>query len=77
MGVTLLERAARPGGRARSREHDGWIFNQGAHALYRGGAAEQVLGELGVRLTAVSRACAALRYGATTCIAFRPARRRC
>lgn len=41
----------RLGGRARSDRHDGFTFNRGPHALYRGGAAEGVLGELGIRPT--------------------------
>ena len=36
------------GGRARTDERNGFRFNQGAHALYLGGHAERVLGELGV-----------------------------
>src|SRR5215470_1689466 len=45
--VELIERAAEPGGRARTQERAGFFFNQGAHALYAGGAA-QALRELGV-----------------------------
>jgi phytoene dehydrogenase-like protein len=37
-----------PGGRARTDERGGFLFNQGAHALYVGGHAERVLGELGI-----------------------------
>ncbi|MDA8039113.1 MAG: FAD-dependent oxidoreductase [Actinomycetota bacterium] len=37
------------GGRARSDERDGFIFNQGPHALYRAGAGVGVLDRLGVR----------------------------
>ena len=37
-----------PGGRARTDERNGFLFNQGAHALYRGGHAERVLGDLGI-----------------------------
>lgn len=37
-----------PGGRARTDDRGGFLFNQGAHALYRGGKAEQVLAELGI-----------------------------
>lgn len=39
------------GGRARSDERDGFIFNRGPHALYRGGAAERVLDGFGITLT--------------------------
>jgi protoporphyrinogen oxidase len=46
--VTLLERGAAVGGLARTAKHDGFSFNRGAHALYRGGAAQSVLEELGV-----------------------------
>ncbi len=44
--VLLLEQSDEPGGRARSRVKDGFIFNLGGHALYRG--AQEVLSELGV-----------------------------
>ena len=37
------------GGRARSDEHDGFILNQGPHALYRAGLGVGVLGRLGVK----------------------------
>lgn len=47
--VTLLERAPRLGGRAATIRERGYFFNLGPHALYRGGAANRVLGELGVR----------------------------
>ncbi len=47
--VTVYERARELGGRARTR-HDGeFAFNQGAHALYAGGAGMRVLRELGIR----------------------------
>jgi phytoene dehydrogenase-like protein len=36
------------GGRARTDERGGYLFNQGAHALYRGGEAWRILRELGV-----------------------------
>jgi phytoene dehydrogenase-like protein len=36
------------GGRARTDERGGYRFNQGPHALYRGGEAWRILGELGV-----------------------------
>ncbi|MBX3233052.1 MAG: FAD-dependent oxidoreductase [Labilithrix sp.] len=44
--VTVLERAQEVGGRAASRTHAGFSFNQGLRALYRGGPAESVLREL-------------------------------
>jgi phytoene dehydrogenase-like protein len=37
-----------PGGRARTDERDGFRFNQGPHALYRGGEGRRVLGRLGI-----------------------------
>lgn len=46
--VLLLEGGAEPGGLARSRTQDGFVFNRGAHALYRGGAAQAVLSSLGI-----------------------------
>lgn len=48
--VTVLERAAQLGGRARSDRSHGFSVNRGPHALYRGGAAQRVLGRLGVEL---------------------------
>jgi hypothetical protein len=47
--VTVLEAAARLGGRARTDEHEGFRFNHGPHALYGGGAGARVLDALGVR----------------------------
>ena len=46
--VALFERSATLGGRAATTDHDGFLFNRGAHALYTGGAASEVLRELGV-----------------------------
>jgi len=46
--VVVLEKGATAGGRARTRTKNGYHFNVGAHALYRGGAARAVLDELGV-----------------------------
>ena len=45
--VVLVE-AHRPGGRARTDSRGGYLFNQGPHALYRGGPAWRILRELGV-----------------------------
>lgn len=39
-----------PGGRARTDERRGFRFNQGPHALYAGGRAEEVLRDLGIGL---------------------------
>lgn len=52
--VSLLERMAEPGGRARTRDDKGFLFNMGPHALYRSGAAEAALAELGVAVPGAS-----------------------
>jgi phytoene dehydrogenase-like protein len=49
--TVVLERASRLGGRAATDESRGFLFNHGAHALYRGGAAARVLRDLGVHWT--------------------------
>jgi phytoene dehydrogenase-like protein len=46
--VTLLERSSEPGGRARTLDREGFLFNVGPHALYRRGAGRALLRELGV-----------------------------
>lgn len=46
--VSLFERADEPGGRASTTTHEGYRFNQGPHALYRGGEANAVLRRLGI-----------------------------
>ncbi len=46
--VGLFEQAQALGGRARTKEQNGFYFNLGPHALYRGGAGFAVLGELGI-----------------------------
>lgn len=51
LSVTVLEKARDIGGRAITRDHQGFQFNLGPHALYRGGAAFQTLQELGITLT--------------------------
>lgn len=48
VSVTVYEHRNRPGGRATTDERDGYRFNQGPHALYRGGPATEVLAELGI-----------------------------
>jgi phytoene dehydrogenase-like protein len=48
--VTVLEAGAAPGGLARSTVRDGFTFNRGGHALYRGGAAQEVLEVLDVEV---------------------------
>ena len=47
--VAVFEKAATAGGRARSLTRDGFVLNQGPHALYLAGAGRRMLGELGVR----------------------------
>jgi len=47
--VTVVEGAAHPGGRARSRHREGIDLNLGPHALYRAGGGLDVLRGLGVR----------------------------
>ena len=46
--VTLLDAAARPGGRAQTRREGGYAINQGPHALYLGGAFRKALDRIGV-----------------------------
>jgi phytoene dehydrogenase-like protein len=46
--VTLLEARSEPGGRARTAEQDGFLLNEGPHALYRQGEGLAVLRELGI-----------------------------
>jgi phytoene dehydrogenase-like protein len=48
--VEVLERSSHLGGRGSTSVRDGFHFNQGPHALYRGGAGEAVLQELGVQI---------------------------
>ncbi|HKS29350.1 MAG TPA: NAD(P)/FAD-dependent oxidoreductase [Pyrinomonadaceae bacterium] len=50
--VILLEKSNHAGGRAITQEQgNGYLFNLGPHALYRKGAAQRVLRELGVKWT--------------------------
>jgi phytoene dehydrogenase-like protein len=46
--VTVFEGGKEVGGRARTQDRGGFLFNQGAHALYTGGAAGRVLQALEV-----------------------------
>lgn len=46
--VAVLERASTLGGRAATHDFDGFRLNIGPHALYRGGAGNAVLKDLGV-----------------------------
>jgi phytoene dehydrogenase-like protein len=47
--VTLLEARQHEGGRARTARVDGFLLNQGAHALYRGGPAWAALTGFGIQ----------------------------
>jgi phytoene dehydrogenase-like protein len=46
--VTVFEKAPSLGGRAATKESDGFMFNRGIHALYTGGVASRTLEELGI-----------------------------
>lgn len=48
--VVVREKRGVVGGDARSVQNDGFTFNQGPHALYRGGPAERILSDLGVSI---------------------------
>lgn len=48
VAVELFEAAADLGGRARTKEADGFFLNQGPHALYSGGALKRELDRLGI-----------------------------
>ena len=48
--VRVLEQSHALGGRARTKQQDGFYLNIGPHALYRGGRGIEVLGELGVKV---------------------------
>lgn len=64
VGVTVFEKSAELGGRAVSQVQNGFIFNRGIHALYTGGAASDVLRELGIAYRAHSpQALSVLRAG--------------
>jgi len=47
--ATLVLEAHLPGGRAQITQRDGFVFNRGGHALYKGGAGWEVLRNLGIR----------------------------
>ena len=49
--VTLFEKAPDVGGRAITHHYGDFLFNQGPHALYRGGAAIKILRELGIEFS--------------------------
>jgi protoporphyrinogen oxidase len=46
--VSLFEKASEPGGRARTRNVQGFLLNQGPHALYRNGAFKRELDRLDI-----------------------------
>jgi phytoene dehydrogenase-like protein len=48
VAVTLFEKASHVGGRATTQNEEGYCFNRGIHALYAGGAASEVLQDLGI-----------------------------
>ncbi len=48
--VVVHEKRSTLGGDARSVNKSGFTFNQGPHALYRGGPAERILTEIGVNI---------------------------
>jgi len=48
MTVRLFEQSHTLGGRAQTKQQDGFYLNVGPHALYRGGRGIEVLSELGV-----------------------------
>ncbi len=52
LDVTLFEKSTQLGGRAATQNFEGYCFNRGIHALYCGGALEDVLRELGVTYSA-------------------------
>lgn len=54
VAVTLFEKASGLGGRAATQTEAGFSFNRGIHALYTGGAASEILGELGITYRAGS-----------------------
>lgn len=49
--VTLLEKSRQLGGRATTQQKEGFLFNQGPHALYIQGAGYAILKELGVPIS--------------------------
>jgi phytoene dehydrogenase-like protein len=60
--VTLFEKASHLGGRASTQYFDGYSFNRGIHALYTGGAASQVLEDLGIPYSGHSPADVSILY---------------
>lgn len=58
---TVVLEAHRPGGRAQTSEHDGFVFNRGIHAQFLAGEGKSVLDTLGVRLAGAAPPLAAYR----------------
>jgi phytoene dehydrogenase-like protein len=54
--TVVFEAAHEPGGRARTRQADGFSLNQGPHALYRKGMFRQTLKRLGVPISGAAPA---------------------
>lgn len=48
--VVVLEKTDKFGGRAATVQKNGALFNLGSHALYRGGKADQIFREMGLKL---------------------------
>lgn len=72
---TLVLDAHRPGGRARTTEHDGFSYNIGGHALYRGGHLRGLLDRHGIAVTGGKpdgTRVRLLRDGVLTSLALRP-----
>ena len=46
--VTILEKSRQMGGRAATQTKEGFLLNQGPHALYIEGAGHEILTELGI-----------------------------
>jgi phytoene dehydrogenase-like protein len=51
LSVVIFEKGKELGGRAQTVNRNGALFNLGGHALYRGGAAEEILQELEINVS--------------------------
>lgn len=51
LSVVIFEKGKELGGRAQTVNRNGALFNLGGHALYRGGAAEEILKELEINVS--------------------------
>src|SRR5215216_2215099 len=49
--VRIFEQSHATGGRARTKQQDGYYLNIGPHALYRGGQGIAILRELGIKIS--------------------------